>query len=136
MRLFFYGRAECTIRLPVKVSAISKSSNRNDQASHLEFSTGQPARTPANLRWCGIRNAIINIQFNREYIMKIEEVRSIAKAHHIKTAHLSKSELIRSIQSDEGNFDCFGTAIGGECDQVNCIWREDCFGAAREMMLS
>ncbi|MGA7594003.1 MAG: SAP domain-containing protein [Gallionella sp.] len=68
--------------------------------------------------------------------MKIEEIRSIAKARHIKTARLSKSELIKSIQSEEGNFDCFATADGGECDQVNCIWRDDCFGAARERMLS
>ena len=68
--------------------------------------------------------------------MKMEEIRSIAKAHHIKTARLSKSELIRSIQSDEGNFDCFGSAVGGECDQVNCVWREDCFGAAREKLQS
>ena len=68
--------------------------------------------------------------------MKIEEIRSIAKAHHIKTAHLSKSELIKTIQSGEGNFDCFGSAVGGQCDQVKCIWREDCFGAAREKKLS
>lgn len=68
--------------------------------------------------------------------MKMEEIRSIAKAHHIKTAHLSKLDLIRAIQSDEGNFDCFATAYSGECDQINCIWREDCLGAAREVMLS
>lgn len=68
--------------------------------------------------------------------MKMEEVRSIAKAHHIKSAHISKRDLIKSIQIDEGNFDCFATAYSGECDQANCIWREDCFGAAREVMLS
>ncbi|MGB9093404.1 MAG: SAP domain-containing protein [Gallionella sp.] len=68
--------------------------------------------------------------------MKMEEIRSIARAHHIQTAHLSKRDLIRSIQSDEGNFDCFATAYNGVCDQLNCIWREDCFGAAREKMLS
>lgn len=62
--------------------------------------------------------------------MKLEEVRSIAKSHSIKPNHLSKSELIRTIQTEEGNFDCFATAYGGECDQVNCLWREECFGAA------
>ncbi|MCG6933319.1 MAG: SAP domain-containing protein [Gallionella sp.] len=68
--------------------------------------------------------------------MKMEEIRGIAKTHHIRTAHLSKRDLIRSIQSEEGNFECFATAVGGQCDQVNCIWREDCLGAAREKMLS
>jgi hypothetical protein len=68
--------------------------------------------------------------------MKIEEIRSIAKSHHIKPARLSKVELIKSIQSEEGNFDCFATASSGECDQFGCIWREDCFAAAREGELS
>lgn len=68
--------------------------------------------------------------------MKMEEIRSIAKSHHIKPAHLSKTELIKSIQSEEGNFDCFASASSGECDQYDCIWREDCFAAAREGDLS
>ncbi|MGA9665944.1 MAG: SAP domain-containing protein [Gallionella sp.] len=63
--------------------------------------------------------------------MKLEEIRSIAKLHTINPGKLSKTELIRTIQSEEGNFDCFATAYSGECDQVNCIWREDCFDAAQ-----
>lgn len=62
--------------------------------------------------------------------MKLDEVRSIAKSHQIKPNHLSKIELIKAIQTEEGNFDCFATANGGECDQANCLWREDCFDAA------
>jgi hypothetical protein len=68
--------------------------------------------------------------------MKMDEVRSIAKSHSIKPAHLSKAELIKTIQSEEGNFDCFATAYSGECDQFGCRWREDCFAAAREGELS
>ena len=68
--------------------------------------------------------------------MKMEEIRSIAKSHHIKPDHLSKAELIKTIQIEEGNFDCFATACSGECDQVNCIWREDCFAAALKGELS
>ncbi len=68
--------------------------------------------------------------------MKMEEVRSIAKSHSIKPEHLSKTELIRTIQAEEGNFDCFATAYDGECDQVNCIWREDCFESAHKGELS
>lgn len=61
--------------------------------------------------------------------MKMEEVRGIAKSHDIKPGHLSKLELIRAIQSEEGNFDCFATAYSGDCDQFNCLWRNDCFEA-------
>lgn len=64
--------------------------------------------------------------------MKMDEVRSIAKLHSIRPDHLSKSELIKTIQTEESNFDCFATAYSGECDQVNCIWPEDCFEAARK----
>jgi len=62
--------------------------------------------------------------------MKMEEVRSIARSHGIQSAKLSKTELIKSIQANEGNFDCFATAYGGECDQACCLWREECFDAS------
>lgn len=62
--------------------------------------------------------------------MKLEDIRTIAKSRSIKPNHLSKTELIKSIQTDEGNFDCFATANNGECDQADCLWREDCFDAA------
>ena len=38
----------------------------------------------------------------------------------------AKSDLIRTIQKKEGNFDCYGQALTGECGQVNCSWRKDC----------
>jgi hypothetical protein len=63
--------------------------------------------------------------------MKIDDIRSIAKTHSITTGKLSKTELIKSIQINEGNFDCFATAHGGECDQGACSWRDDCSTAAR-----
>jgi hypothetical protein len=64
--------------------------------------------------------------------MKIEEIRGIAKSHSISPGKLSKTELIKSIQINEGNFDCFSTAYGGECDQGGCSWRDDCSAAARK----
>lgn len=63
--------------------------------------------------------------------MKMEVIRGIAKSHDIYPGKLSKLELIKSIQLEEGNFDCYGTATSGECDQSDCSWREDCFAAAR-----
>jgi hypothetical protein len=68
--------------------------------------------------------------------MKLGDVRSIAKSHSIKPEHLSKTELIKAIQTDEGNFACFASAYSGECDQAGCSWREDCFEAARRGELS
>lgn len=66
-----------------------------------------------------------------EIIVKIETIRSQAKAQGIQPGKLSKIELIRTMQSEEGNFDCFATARNGECDQVGCSWREDCFSEAQ-----
>jgi len=58
--------------------------------------------------------------------MKIQEIRSIAKEMGVKSARISKGEMIRAIQEAEGNFPCFGTARDGYCDQCDCAWREDC----------
>lgn len=64
--------------------------------------------------------------------MKLGEVRAVAKSHCIKPGNLSKIELIRLIQTVEGNFACYATARSGECDQVSCNWRDDCFDASAE----
>jgi len=62
--------------------------------------------------------------------MKMEELRGIAKSRGIKPGQFSKTELIKHLQADEGNFDCYATAYNGECDQGNCLWRADCFATA------
>ena len=62
--------------------------------------------------------------------MKLQDIRAIAKIQQIKPAGASKTELIKEIQLHEGNFDCFGTATHGICDQTTCLWRKDCFAAA------
>lgn len=41
-------------------------------------------------------------------------------------------ELIRKIQTDVGRLACYATAVSGECDRVDCGWREDCFDDAHE----
>lgn len=58
--------------------------------------------------------------------MKIQRVRTIAKAKGVNSARKSKGEIIRAIQNEEGNFPCFGTAVDGPCDREDCAWREDC----------
>ena len=48
-----------------------------------------------------------------------------AKELGVKTDGLNRTEVIRSIQRKEGNFDCFGKAQNF-CDQSNCAWRTEC----------
>jgi hypothetical protein len=46
---------------------------------------------------------------------------------------VSKADLIRAIQTQEGNFPCYGTAAAGFCDQGLCCWREDCLADSQAM---
>lgn len=58
--------------------------------------------------------------------MKLSEIKSIAESKGIKPGKAGKSELIRTIQKSEGNFDCFASGSSGECGQGACMWRADC----------
>ena len=62
--------------------------------------------------------------------MKIGRIRTIARSYGVNPGRQGKRELIREIQRQEGNFDCFATAYDGICDQYHCLWREDCFALA------
>ncbi len=57
--------------------------------------------------------------------MKIQDVRTLAKGMGIKSFGKTKVDLIREIQRQEGNFDCYAKTEG-YCDQVECIFRESC----------
>ena len=65
--------------------------------------------------------------------MNMQEIKGKAKDYGIKTTRIGKDDLIRAIQLSEGNFNCFASAVDGECDQSNCVWRDDCFTAARKL---
>lgn len=58
--------------------------------------------------------------------MNMQELHVIAKSRGINPEHMYKTELIRCIQVAEGNFDCFARAKDGQCDQMDCCWRQDC----------
>ena len=58
--------------------------------------------------------------------MNFKQIKEIAKEKGIKAGNMKKENIIRAIQRAEGNFDCFGTATAGVCDQLNCLWRDDC----------
>ncbi len=61
--------------------------------------------------------------------MKIQDIRSLARGLGLKPKATSKAELIRELQRHEGNFDCYATALLGDCDQTECLWRKDCLAA-------
>jgi hypothetical protein len=39
---------------------------------------------------------------------------------------MKKAELIRAIQSAEGNSPCFQTNASDTCGQKDCCWHDDC----------
>ena len=57
--------------------------------------------------------------------MTVKELQKMANGLGIKTTGLRKTELVKTIQSAEGNFACFATATD-YCDQMACLFREDC----------
>jgi len=63
--------------------------------------------------------------------MNLQEIRRLARNQGLMPKKLSKLDLVRQIQRNEGNFDCFATAYDGVCDQYACLWRKDCFAAAK-----
>ena len=63
--------------------------------------------------------------------MKMNEIRSMAKERGVKFGiGVTKLQAIRAIQLAEGNFDCFGRAEAGFCDQTDCAFREDCLSVS------
>ena len=60
-------------------------------------------------------------------MLNMKEIREMAQQLGIRSTRMRKADLIRAIQRVEGNYDCHGTATEEECDQEECLWREDCF---------
>lgn len=65
--------------------------------------------------------------------MQMQDIRNKAKSMGLKTSRLTKVDLVRQIQTAEGNFSCFATALDGICDRTDCAWRKDCFTAAKKL---
>ena len=58
--------------------------------------------------------------------MKIQEIQKIAKNMGINTFRMKKTDIVRAIQSAENNIDCFCTPRIEYCDELLCLWRDDC----------
>lgn len=59
--------------------------------------------------------------------MNMSAIKEKAKNLGLKSGSMKKAELIRAIQTQEGNVACFGTE-NDHCDQTECCWRSDCLG--------
>jgi len=57
--------------------------------------------------------------------MKMQEVRVKAKAFGVKSFGKKKVDLIRAIQSAEGNNPCFQNGADS-CEQTDCCWQSIC----------
>ena len=57
--------------------------------------------------------------------MGMTHIKEKAKQLGIQVGKMKKVDLIRAIQSREGNFPCFETAKD-YCNQLFCAWRKDC----------
>ena len=58
--------------------------------------------------------------------MKVNESKEIAKARGIATGKMKKTDLIHTLQREEGNQACFLTGQKEACGQDHCLWRQDC----------
>ena len=56
----------------------------------------------------------------------MEEIKSIALSYGMAFEDMGQVELVRAIQSAEGNEQCFGTGIHLACGQSGCSWRQRC----------
>jgi predicted metal-binding transcription factor (methanogenesis marker protein 9) len=65
--------------------------------------------------------------------MNMKQVKEKAKTLGLQPGRMKKAELIRAIQTAEGNSPCFETAQG-DCSQTGCCWMGDC--VARTLDLS
>lgn len=69
--------------------------------------------------------------------MDAEKTDAVRTASPVSSAQIylkdmRKVDLVQSLQLAEGSVSCFATAIDGVCDQVDCVWRKDCFSLARK----
>lgn len=58
--------------------------------------------------------------------MKMQEIKKKAMTMGITAGKMKKAELIRAIQSAEGNSPCFQMNASDTCGQKDCCWHDDC----------
>jgi hypothetical protein len=59
--------------------------------------------------------------------MRLQQIQKMAKGMGVNPYRTKKTDLIRMIQREENNIDCYGTDRVGYCQEEGCSWRSDCF---------
>jgi hypothetical protein len=59
-------------------------------------------------------------------VVKFNEIQKMAKGMGINTFKMKKIEMIQAIQCAENNIGCFGTSRVEDCEELMCLWRDDC----------
>jgi len=65
--------------------------------------------------------------------MDFKEIRKQAKNMGINLFQKNKMEIIRSIQREENNIDCYGRPRVEFCQEQACLWRNDCLSLNEKM---
>jgi hypothetical protein len=58
--------------------------------------------------------------------MTFAEIKQIAIEHGIRVVGVKKADIVRAIQTLEGNTPCFASGKATECGQPNCNWAAAC----------
>ncbi len=58
--------------------------------------------------------------------MKFSEIQKMAKKIGINTFQMKKTTMILAIQRVENNIECYGTPRVNHCQELTCLWRDDC----------
>jgi len=58
--------------------------------------------------------------------VKYSEIQKMAKNMGINTYQMKKNDIILAIQRAENNIECFGTVRVEYCQELSCLWRDDC----------
>ena len=58
--------------------------------------------------------------------MRFQDIQKMAKGMDINTYRMKKTDMIRAIQREENNIQCYGTHRVDICEEEACLWRGDC----------
>ena len=59
-------------------------------------------------------------------MMKYNEIQKMAKNRGVNTFQMKKKDMILAIQRSENNLECFGSSRVEYCQELTCLWRDDC----------
>ena len=94
-----------------------------------------PAKTPAKAATKAVAAKKPAAAPAKKAQAKAPAVKTPAKAPAVRKnnreATLARVEAVRMQQRSEGNFDCFGRAGEGYCDQGGCTYHAECLSVSR-----